>query len=761
MNDGMFGTNYSITFAYQGESTINNIPLQEAERLIHLSFLRPILDAGGFVRDGPQERKWFPKPENPLYNVSTVSDNRNELALDVVAGYKIAIHLRKEVLEQGEERIFPVLQIATQSRLEIHDNCLTILNRARRNGLDVEGKFLGRRAYVLYGDRKSITIKEIDRTSSERTMINDLNTSVGEYISSKYKNIDSVLESPCTFKRRAGSDEHYLPQFLRMTAKSSDAPANYGKALELMSKVPMFRMKEISEVCQFISNVVKSNDYFKDKVHFEERPQIVNMVHISDPLFCVQDKRKGGLTSFEPSQLPQAWGRHAGGPIRENNGEGAIPLANWKIVYFTGDRESKAALESHIMTYRKIRNLERANLICRPRVDEMQIGNISEEGHYSSVVDPGSQLLLVILPQRSASQVKVFFTRAVHYSVHENPPQLQFILANNCYNKSAALGAFSNALAKIGNEMYRIREPRPKAFGALVDAWVLGVDVAHNGPKKPSIACMALVLEPLSGSTRSWRPFAVPSIAQQEVISGRMADGLMCALLEDVMTNDLIPRARDQNKTVNSLLPSCIVVIRDGLADDQINEAIYEEFSGIDTALMKFAQRHKIDWRPRVVILVSPKTGMDDYCTIDSNTNEPRNPGVPGRPTVVFQRKMMNISWLDFHIIGNPKDSKAKSRRYLLIRDDLEVSSKMIRFKSLCDYLMALMWGFCMAAPFSKGCSSQPAPVKIAKHYAELMSQSLLSKDFTFDRFTVNKKNRPQIVIKEPLESVTTDLCVE
>jgi len=287
------------------------------------------------------------------------------------------------------------------------------------------------------------------------------------------------------------------------------------------------------------------------------------------------------------------------------------------------------------------------------------------------------------------------------------------------------------------------------------------VDVAHNGPKKPSTACMALVLEPLSGSARSWRPFVVPSMPQQEVISGRMADGLMRALLEDVLKQDLIPRASCQNKTVASLLPSCIVIMRDGLADDQINEAIYEEFSGIDTALIKFAQSHEIDWRPKLIVLVSPKTGMDDYCTIHSNTNELKNPGVPAKPIVLFKRKMMHISWLDFHIIGNPKDSKAKSRRYLLIRDDLGVSGKMILFKSLCNYLMALMWGFCLAAPFSKGCSSQAAPVKIAKHYAELMSQSLLSRDVSFDRFSVNKKNRPQIVIKKPLDSVTTDLVLE
>merc|ERR1719233_439095 len=528
----------------------------------------------------------------------------------------------------------------------------------------------------------------------------------------------------------------------------------------MMSKAPMFRIKEITEVCQFISNVVKSNDYFKDKVNFPERPQIVDMIHICDPLFCVQDKRKGGLISFEPDQLPQAWGRYAGGPIREKNGDGAVPLTNWEIVYFTGDRESKEALEGHILTYMKIRNVDRANLICKPMFQEMNIRNVSDEEHYSSVVVPGAQLLLVILPLRLASQVKVFFTRAVHYSVLENPPQLQFIMADNCFNKSASLGAFSNALTKIGNEMYRIREPRPNAFGALVDAWVLGVDVAHNGPKKPSIACMALVLEPLSGSAKSWRPYGVPSMPQQEVVSGRMADGLMSALLEDVLRHDLIPRARAQNIDVKKLLPVCILVIRDGLADDQINEAINEEILGIDSAIMKFAQRNQIDWRPKLVVLVSPKTGLDDYCTIDSN-RELKNPGVPNTPTVLLQRNIMNTFWFDFHMMGNPKDAKAKARRYLLIRDDLGVSGAMKRFNCLCNYLMALMWGFCMAAPFSTGCSSQPAPVKIAKHYAELMSQWILSNDSSFDRFSVNKKNRPQIVIKQPLNSVTTDQVVE
>merc|ERR1719320_2288298 len=118
--------NYDITFAYQGKTSLADTPLQEAERLLHLSFLRPILDLAGFVKDGPQERKWFPRPGHPLHKISTVNEFSDELALDVVSGYKITIHLKEE-MSSGQRRVFPILKISTQTRLDLHDNCLTML----------------------------------------------------------------------------------------------------------------------------------------------------------------------------------------------------------------------------------------------------------------------------------------------------------------------------------------------------------------------------------------------------------------------------------------------------------------------------------------------------------------------------------------------------------------------------------------------------------------------------------------------------------
>jgi len=772
-----FNTSFDIIFAYQGMTSLAETPLQEAERLIHLSFLRPALDLAGFVKDGPQERKWFPKNGHPLYNVSTVNEFSEELALDVVAGYRITVHLRKKEVD-GKERVFPVLKISTQSRLDLHDNCLTMLKRGFekcnriekdfRSKADERDRFIGRSAYVLYGGQRNITINEIDWSSNEKTIITEQNITVGEYLQKTYSDdVKEVYESPCTFKRLVGSDEYFLPQFVKMTAKSSDSPMNYGKALELMSKAPFHRMREIQNVCSNINDAIKSSDNLAGRVIIANAQAKVDMIHLANPLFVVQNKKGSNTAQFPPTEMPGAWGRNAGGPIRDEKiaSGPAVALKQWKIVYFQNQRNHADALLKHVEAYRGMRRLDQHGLLQVPQLIQVYFqGEMKEEKHYQETVSNGDQVLLIILPPKISSLIKTYFTKAVHYTNHPKPPQLQFILSENCFNKNAALAAIANSLAKVGNVMYQLAEPYNRAYGLLSDAWAVGLDVAHNGQQKPSIACMALITKPLSGTTKFWRPSCVANKPRQEVLSGRMADGLMRSLLEDVYFQDLEPRAKQMNKTINDFLPKCLIVIRDGLADDQIYESINEEMLGIDTAIKQFSKSRKIDWKPKIIALISPKAGQDDICRAQLNPNkefELNSPGMPSKPVVVLQREMMHRSWFEFFMLGNPKDYKAKPRRYVLVRDDMGVTDAMRNFNCLCNYLLALMWGYCMSIPFSTGCSSQPSPVKVAKHYAELLSQIILSSDDTFARFSVNRKNRPQIAIKEPLPSVATEQITE
>jgi len=773
-----FNTDYDITFVNQGMTSLADTPLQEAERLIHLSFLRPALELAGFVKDGPQERKWFPANNHPLHNVTTVSESKEELALDVVAGYRITVHLRKKIMGDGQECVFPVLKVSTQSRLDLHDNCLTMLKRGYekcnriekdfRSKADERDRFIGRSAYVLYGNRRNITINEIDWNSNEQTVITGKNISVGDYLQTTYSDdVKEVYESPCTFKRLVGSDEYFLPQFVRMTAKSSDSPMNYGKALELMSKSPVHRMKEIQNVCNNINNAIRTSEKLSGRVIIADRQATVDMIHLSNPLFMVQSKRGSNMEQFAPTEMPGAWGRNAGGPIRDPKiaSGPAIALTQWKIVYFQNMRNHAEALVKHVEAYRGMRKLNQSGLLGNPTLVQVYFqGDMKEEKHYQETVSKGDQLLLIILPPKIASMVKTYFTKAVHYTKHPQPPQLQFILSENCFNKNAALAGIANSLAKIGNVMYQLVEPYNHAYGPLSDAWVVGLDVAHNGQQKPSIACMALISKPLSGTTKFWRPSCVANKPRQEVVSGRMADGLMRSLLEDAYSEDLEPRAKELNTTIVNLLPSCMIVIRDGLADDQIYECINEELLGIDTAIKKFSESKKIDWKPKIVALISPKAGQDDICKAHSTGPEAyelSNPGMPSKPVVVIQQGMMHRTWFEFFMLGNPKDYKAKPRRYVLVRDDVGVTEAMRNFNCLCNYLLALMWGYCMSIPFSTGSSSQPSCVKVAKHYAELVSQIILSSDHNFGSFSVNRKNRPQIVIKAPLPSVATEQITE
>ena len=773
-----FGTNYDMSFVYQGVTSMGKAPLQEAERLLHLSFLRPVLILAGFVKDGPQERKWIPKQGHPLYKVTTVNQFKQELALDVIVGYKINVHLKKIETGNGEEQVFPVLRISSQSRLDLRDDCLVMLKRGFekcnrnvkifRSKAEEQDRFKGRSAYTLYGGRRNIKINEIDWSSNEKTLVTGKDISVSEYLKVTYGDeIPEVYASPCTFKRFVGSDEYFLPQFLKMTAKSSDAPLNYGKALELTSKSPAERFMEMKKVCSNIKETINTDEKFRGRVVIAELPVMVEMIHLSNPIFTVQSKTGNDMRRFSPTDLPGAWGRNAGGPIRnETIASGSpVPLKQWKIVNFQGQRSNLEVLLKHVEAYRGMRKMDGTGLLGNPwRVEVKKMGVMKTEKQYQDTVSKGDQLLLVILPSKVASQVKTYFTKAVQYTNHPNPPQLQFILAKNCFNKNAALAAIANSLAKLGNVIYHLAEPYRNAYGPLSNSWVIGLDVTHSGKRKPSIACMALITAPLSGTSKFWRPSCVANKPGQEVLCGRMADGLMRCLLEDVYLQELVPMAKEQNKTVINLLPPSLIIIRDGLADDQIYESINEELLGIDSAIAKFARSKKINWKPKIVALVSPKASQDDICRVKltgDNQYELSRPGMPTKPVVVIPSAMMHRSWFDFFILGNPKDSKAKPRRYVLVRDDLGVTKKMMNFNCLCNYILAMMWGYCMAVPFSTGCSSQPSCVKVAKHYAELLAQIILSSVKDFGRFSVNRKNRPQIAIKEPLRSVISEQVSE
>lgn len=534
---------------------------------------------------------------------------KEELALDVVAGYRINVHLKKEIVESGHERIFPVLRISTQSRLDLHENCLTMLKRGFekcnrdinifRLKAEEKDRFLGRSAYLLYGGRRNIKINEIDWSSNEKTLVTDQDVTVGQYLSAKYSNdVGVVAESPCTFKRIKGSDEYFLPQFVKLTAKSSDAPMNYGRALELTSKSPFERFKEILNVCTHIKNAINEDEKFRERVVIAKHQVILKMIHLTNPIFSVQNKNGNDMRRFPPTDLPGAWGRNAGGPIRNAaiaSGP-AIPLAKWKIVHFPNQRSNANALFKHVEAYKGMRKIGSFGVLANPERVEVQVqGDISGEKQYQKTVSSGDQLLLIILPGKVASQVKTYFTKAIQYSNHPKPPQLQFILAENCFNKNAALAAIANSLAKIGNVIYQLNEPYRNAYGPLSNSWVIGLDVAHNGKRKPSIACMTLIFKPFSGTSKFWRPACVANKPGQEVLSGRMADGLMRCILEDLYSQDLVPQAKDQNKSIATLLPSSIVVIRDGLADDQIYESINEELLGVDSAIAKFSRSKNIN----------------------------------------------------------------------------------------------------------------------------------------------------------------------
>ena len=93
-----------------------------------------------------------------------------------------------------------------------------------------------------------------------------------------------------------------------------------------------------------------------------------DMIHLTNPIFSVQNKNGNNMQRFPPTDLPGAWGRNAGGPIRDESiacGP-AVPLAQWKIVHFEGQQSNANALLKHVEAYKGMRKIDRTELLMNP-----------------------------------------------------------------------------------------------------------------------------------------------------------------------------------------------------------------------------------------------------------------------------------------------------------------------------------------------------------------------------------------------------------
>merc|ERR1719323_1709839 len=358
------------------------------------------------------------------------------------------------------------------------------------------------------------------------------------------------------------------------------------------------------------------------------------------------------------------------------------------------------------------------------------------------------QFILICLPQGiQGSEIKVRFTKAAQMGGRtQNPVHVQFCLANNCSQSTKMFGVFENMAVKHGNVLYRI-DPCLSQNSPInpKKTWCAGIDVSHNGWNNPSTAVLTMMHDPFEGSLRNCHHVWHMNPPRKEVISYTKMWSLVDSALE--RSWHLI----DRNP---ARLPEAIWFFRDGIADGQIREMNSKEVVGVLRAIREFAKRNNIKlpnekkaYNPKVQFVVVQKTILDRF-----GEEMPDQRLQPPKQAAVIFDYILSVRLWDFVAWYNTR-GKNRPLRYIIVKDGLNLANGGAVDAFQFCYALCFMYAY--SVPFPLGNPNQPAPIKYAKHFAEIISQQILTTDRNFDTLqTPDTLNRPHLCVTNHKETI-------
>merc|ERR1719233_207456 len=241
--------------------------------------------------------------------------------------------------------------------------------------------------------------------------------------------------------------------------------------------------------------------------------------------------------------------------------------------------------------------------------------------------------------------------------------------------------------------------------------------------------------DPFEGSLNSCHHVWHMNPPRKEVISYVK----MWSLVEEALKTSWDMIGNDRSR-----LPETIWFFRDGIADGQIREVNSKEVVGVQRAIREFAKRNKLKgpdgkaYSPKIQFLVVQKTILDRFGQITNNGLRP-----PQKAAVIYDYVLSVRLW-DFVAWYNTK-GKNRPLRYIIVKDGMDLANRGGAVDAF-QFCYALCFMYAYSVPFPLGNPNQPAPIKYAKHFAEIISQQILGTDKDFQSLkTAPGLNRPHL----------------
>jgi len=744
---------YTVTFTQTDcvELNSNDMPQQQQDQILNI-FTRDLFQIAGYKKY--QREAYFKDGTagNFERQCEIVEGHQGRDSLAILKGFEAKMktsnpkgcHLKvdlfhkllfKDTLHQQIERI----KLSCQSDEEFR--------------IKVEKRFKNKYFILNYGSKRSERIEEFDWTCTENSPMSPENPiPFKQYFKEKY-GVKSDRKEYCLVRTRAQNG--FLPQHIHLTVVSDECKDIYDKAMNIMSTPIGTRMKKIQV---FIDEVTKSHELSRKKKTKEEdedgqassadfkvnrNPSKIDALQLPYPKIIMQTRN--GQQEFDVQELPQAWGRNTAGylqPLKK--------LQKWVIICGHGKRWSAENVVQRLEDYIKKRGFVKGNPWTKPHIREVDFNRNEEYGRYTS---KDEQYALVLLPEGiKGSEIKVRFTKATQMSRQSTSIHVQFLKEHNCHQNTKVWGAFEDMMSKWGNTLFRINPGLNEEGAKFINVdrtWVAGLDISHNGTKKPSVATLSLSTDPLSGSLANVRHKIHLNPPRKECLAYDNMVNLFEAMLISVW-RDL--NKRWKNEAVRHL-PAAIWVFRDGISDGQLKECYSKEVNGIQRACRKFAADFKIrhpaskkkkDWCPKVQFIVAQKRILDRFGELmsDGSVREPK------KATIIFDYVLSNVVW-DFIAWFNTR-GKNRPLRYIVVLDELKLYGNHAAVRGMFQFIFALTYTYPFSIPFAMGNTNQPASIKLAKHYCDSWSQQILSTDHDLRQLETSPNlNRPQLSLRQ------------
>jgi len=316
---------------------------------------------------------------------------------------------------------------------------------------------------------------------------------------------------------------------------------------------------------------------------------------------------------------------------------------------------------------------------------------------------------------------------------------MQCLLGKNAVNSNVIKGSLDDAMAKIGNVLFRIEPnlPNGNRYIDMSKTWCVGMELSHR-IGKPSVATLALSTAPLEGSLRSWHFTTHLNPAKKDVITLEANTTLMMKALEIAVSN-----------VGAKALPTNIIVFRGGMPDNRLRELYSKEVVGLQRAINLFKEKYKrADWKVKLNYIVRCKGVLDRFGQIQSDHRTGNEfVGPIKAPAVIYDGVTSERLW-DFYLWPyHPKksESKTKPARYVVIKDEMKLADGGAF--DLFQLVYALTYTYVFSIPFPLGPTASPGPLQYAKHYAERFSQMIFSSDRTIQDLNRSEElpNQPQL----------------